>query len=252
MAYAFGRRPHDPAVVARLPSLAGHRMGAFLPETTLDRRSVEFVPGLYENNLLPTCTAAGLANHAAGVAAINGFRLPVSDADVPAFYAACCGCAPTVTAMAATDGAVMADVLARQIGAGFSTIEGVPLVARYGTIPLARTTLANAACRLGGAYLGVRLHDRDMQNVGHVWDVVPGRDDGPVVGGHCIVGPWDYTGLADDDTVRLMSWGAFPNATWAWLLARIDEAYGLAWGYPRMPVDTGVDADRLAGAPWLR
>ena len=244
----LGRLPHSAAQLAALPSLAGHRMAAFMPLPVLDRRGVDFVPGLYENNLLPTCTAAGLANHAAGVAAINGFRLPVSDADVPAFYAACVGCDPTVTAMAATDGAVMADVLGRQAASGFDVGQQVPLVARYGTVPLARTTLANAACRLGGAYLGVRLHDRDMQMLGKRWDVVPGRDDGPIVGGHCIVGPWDYAGLADDDTVRVMTWGAMQDATWAWLLARAEEAYGLAWGYPTMPDDTGVDADRLAGA----
>jgi hypothetical protein len=101
-------------------------------------------------------------------------------------------------------------------------------------------------CRLGGAYLGIVLHDRDMQTVGQTWDI--GLRGSSPVGGHCVVG-WDYTGLGDADTVRLMTWGAWQPATWRWLEARVEEAWGLAWGYPTMPdgVDTGVDLAGLAG-----
>lgn len=245
----LGRLPHSAAQLAALPTLAGHRMAAFVPEPALDRRATGFMPALDGNDTLPVCTAVGLRNHAAGVAAIGGFDLAVDDAAVPGFYAGCVGCAPTTEAMAATDGAVMADVLARQARRGFVRVgDQAPLVARYATVPLSRTALANAMCRLGGAYLGITLHDRDMQDVasGRPW--VAGGDRGPVVGGHCVVG-FDYTGLDDDAQVRLATWGAWQSCSWAWLHAAAEEAWGLAWGYPTMPegMDVGVDVAGMAG-----
>jgi hypothetical protein len=242
----LGRLPPNPATLAALPSLATHRMSAFVPERVLDRSSTAFTPALCGNDILPVCTAVGLRNHAAGVAAICGFTLAADDAMVPAFYAGCVGCDLTMPAMEATDGAVISDVLARQAAHGFDLGEQVLLAARYATLPLTRTALANAMCRLGGAYLGIVLHDRDMQTVGQTWDI--GLRGSSPVGGHCVVG-WDYTGLGDADTVRLMTWGAWQPATWRWLEARVEEAWGLAWGYPTMPdgVDTGVDLAGLAG-----
>lgn len=221
----LGRLPHDQVALGQAPA---HLFAAVPPPPKLDRSAVHFVPELYENNYLPDCSAVGLANAARGVAALNGFGLVVDPDMVPAFYAGCVGCDATPAAMAATDGAVLLDVLARQATHGFS-IGPQMLVGRHGTIQLSRTALALAMARLGPIYLGVTLHDRDMQTAGSgVWDVQPGRDDGVVVGGHCVIS-FDYTGLGDDDTVRIGTWGAWQSASWAWLAARLDEAHGLVF-----------------------
>ena len=63
---------------------------------------------------------------------------------------------------------------------------------------------------------------------------------GAVAGGHCIVA-WDYGGLRDTDTVRVATWGQWQRVTWRWLLAALDEAWGLAWA----PAPAGVDMAAL-------
>jgi hypothetical protein len=81
--------------------------------------------------------------------------------------------------------------------------------------------------QFGAGYWGVTLRERDMER-DVLWDVADGRDDGAVVGGHCLIS-WDYTGLADDALVRLGTWGDWQMATWEWVRARLDEAHGLVW-----------------------
>jgi len=223
----LGRLPHDPVALASAPQLAGHPFAAAAPRAVVDRREVPFQPGLYHNDTLPDCTAVGLANAASAVAALNGFALAIVPDKVTAFYAGCVGCAPTFEAMEATPGAVALDVLNCQVTQGFDVGSQVPLVGLHGVLPHDRTTLACAIDRLGHAYLGVTLHERDMEQ-SPMWDVVDGRDDGKVVGGHLIVG-WDYTGLTDDATLRLATWGKFQPATWRWLEARLNEAHALIW-----------------------
>jgi hypothetical protein len=217
----LGRIPHDPAALARAPS---YRFGAVVPPAVLDRRAASFVPGLYDNDTLPDCTAVALANAARGVACLNGFDLVLADAAVPAFYAACLGNPPD---LAATDGAVMLDVLQHQADQGFP-IGPQLLSGTFGTVDVqSRSALANAIARLGPGYWGVTLHERDMER-GPLWDVQDGRDDGAVVGGHAIIA-WDYTGLADTSTVRVGTWGAWQTATWAWVAARLAEAHAIVW-----------------------
>lgn len=222
MPFRLGRLPHSPDALEKSPA---HRFGAVLPPPSLDRRGVDFMPSMFNNDTYPDCSAAGLANAARGVAALNGYDLVV-DPDCPlAFYADCIGNPPNLIG---TDGAVLLDVLTYQGAHGFN-IGPQALVGNSGTVALARTDLALAMARLGTVYLGVTLLDRDMQVAGAgTWDVVPGRDDGAAVGGHCVIG-WDYTGLGDDGAVRLGTWGAWQVATWAWLAARLDEAHGLVW-----------------------
>lgn len=188
---------------------------------------MDFVPQMYRNDVLPDCTAAGLANAARGIAALNGFGLVVDPGLVAPFYASCVGCPDNDADMEATDGVVLLDVLARQAAHGFDIGPQV-LVGQSGTVSTSRTALALSMARLGVGYWGVTLHDRDMQTVGSKWDVVSGRDDGPIVGGHCVIA-FDYTGLGDADTVRIGTWGAWQAATWAWVEARLDEAHGLVW-----------------------
>lgn len=217
----LGKLPSD---AIRLAQAQGHRFGAVLPPATLDRSVVDFVPGLYGNDTYPCCTAVALANCARGVAHLNGYDLIVEESKPLAFYGQCVGNPPD---LALTNGAVALDVLGRQARAGFD-IGPQTLVAQWGTIDTkSRTAIARAMAVMGPLYLGVMLHDREMQTSG-VWDVQPGRDDGPVIGGHMVPG-WSFDGLADNSIVQIMSWGRFQPVTWAWLMARLDEAHGVAW-----------------------
>ena len=242
----LGRLPHDPARVAAAPSFVGHRFAAVPPPPVLDRGATEFQPGLYGNDTLPDCTPVGMANAATAVSAINGFPLAITDAKVPAFYAQCIN-QPNATdaELAATDGAMMLDVLTRQVTSGFDVGQESALVGLFGTMPVARSVLASGMAALGHGYWGVTLRERDMEG-GYVWDVQPGRDDGAVVGGHCIVG-WSYTGLGDADTLQIATWGAWQSATWAWLQARLDEAYCIIWRQLARTdgTDVGVDVADL-------
>ena len=208
----LGRLPHDPVALVRMPSLADQRLASFAPRPVVDRSEVEFRPGLYHNDTLPDCTAAGLANAASAVAALNGFQLAIVPEKVPQFYAACVGCAPTFAAMEATLGAVVLDALNRQAAHGFDVLMQSPLVGLHAVIPHKRSAIANAIDRLGHAYFGITLHQRDMGEA-PVWDVGDGRADGDAVGGHVVVG-WDYAGLDDGATLRLCTWGRFQKATW--------------------------------------
>jgi hypothetical protein len=236
----FGRLRHDPVKLAAAPS---HRFGAVPPPAAIDRSATAFEPELYQNDTLPDCTAVALANAARGVAALNGFDLVLEPARVPVFYGACVG---NPANLAASGGAVMLDVLARQAALGFDigpqTLHGL-----YATIDTrSRSALAGGIARLGVGYWGVTLRERDMERTA-VWDVRAGRDDGDVVGGHAVVA-WDYRGLGDGDTLRIGTWGAWQPATWAWVAARLDEAYGIVWRQLERADGTfysGVTADGL-------
>jgi hypothetical protein len=247
----LGRLQHDPQRLAAAPSLASHRFAATPPASFVDRSAVAFEPQAWGNIELPNCTAAGLANAIGMVGALNGWQPAIEPSLVPRFYGACIG-QPNATdeELAATDGAVVIDVLQYQVAHGFDykmlppDAPREPMVGLWGTLPNA-TAIAQAIDKLGHAYLGVTLRERDMQ-MPAVWDFQPGRDDGKPVGGHCIVA-WDYAGLADDATIRIATWGEFQETTWGWLQARLDEAHALVWRQlaAASGVDLGVDVAML-------
>ena len=243
--FRLGRLPHDQAAVDHAPSLGAHRFAAALPPAKMDRSAIPYAPGLYQNDILPDCTAAGIANAAGMVAALNGYAMAIDPAKVPPFYASCVGCEPTGAAMAATDGAVLLDVLARQARSGFDT-GPQSLVGLFGTLPPMRSVLASAVATLGHAYIGVGLRERDEESFSQQepWFITP--DDGAAIGGHCVV-IWDYAGLGDGDLVRIATWGALQPATWAWVEARTEEAYALLWRQLAAAdgPDIGVDVDVL-------
>jgi hypothetical protein len=238
----LGRLPHSPAAVARAPA---HLFGALAPLSELDRSAVEFRPNLYGNDTYPDCTAVALANAARAVTALEGWDLAV-DGDAPLkFYGDVVGNPPD---LALTHGAQLLTVLDHMSAQGFCVNDQTPLVGRYGTVRHDRASLALAMARFGGGYWGVTLRERDVQNVGQSapWDVT--ADDGDVVGGHCVLA-WDYTGLADDDTVRIATWGAWQPVTWRWVRSRLDEAWGLVFRQLVRAEDSllydGVDPDGL-------
>jgi hypothetical protein len=220
--YRFGRKAHDPARVSTAPM---HRFGTLRPPVVLDRSAIAFMPELYGNNIYPDCTAVAMANGARAVAALNGFDLIINPAFVPMFYAESIGY--NGPDLASTEGAVMLDVLKYQAQNGFH-IGPQMLAGRWGTVDATnRFALANSINRFGFGWWGVVLKERDMDNAGlNTWDVVPGRDDGAIEGRHCVVA-WDYTGLADSNTVRIGTWGGWQFVTWGWVRVRLEEAYGL-------------------------
>jgi hypothetical protein len=184
------------------------------------------VPGLYRNDALPDCTAAGLANarRAAGWVLDGADRVTTEDA-VVRWFAATAGVAPTDAAMGALDGLVMLDVLETARDSGFDLGGQVPEVPLFASIdPADRMGIAHATATLGCAYLGIDLYAEDVAPDAE-WSQPPVGD---AVGGHCLLA-WDYAGLADTDTVRLPTWGALMPATWVWLQSRLREAFAVRW-----------------------
>ncbi len=241
MTFRLGRAPHDPDRLAAAFATRRHVMGSDLVLPALDRSALDFSPGLYRNDTLPDCTAAGMANAFTAASLVLTGAVPAIDSTrIPLFYAACVGCAATDAAMAATDGAVMLDVLDEVEASGFDVGQQVPLVSTFAVIdPSDRTALAHAISARGAAYLGIQLTEMDMTAFGAgttLNDDV--SDHSGIVGGHCLVA-WSYTGLHDTDTVLLATWGRLAPCTWRWLGRRLDEAYSLSW--PQLESASGAE-----------
>lgn len=245
----FGRLPHDAAAVTAAPSLATHTFAVMAPPPTLTRGGIPYDPQLRQNDSLPTCTVAGLINGALAISALNtGSATSIADGVEIPFYAAVAGCAPTVDAVAATDGLNVLDVLRRQSIQGFEVGQEASFTADFATIPSTdRAALANGLALLGFGYWGVDLYERDMLTPpDQPWDD-DGGDPGQLVGGHLIIG-WSYAGLGDTDTGTAATWGRLQPFTWRWAQARLREAYGLVWRQLQRADGTnwnGIDADRL-------
>lgn len=230
----LGRLQHDPVAVAASPALPP-KFATEPPPPVLDRSGVSVALGMYDNDTLPVCTGAMLANAINAIAALSGYPIPIPVEKVLAFYAGCVGCAPTPQAIGQTNGAILLSVMRRQVQNGFDIGQQVPMVGLFGHLPLSRLVLANCIAHIGVTCLGVTLREADMKKSG-TWDN-PVVGAGGIVGGHAIVG-FDYSGLSDSDTVRVATWGRWKLATWSWLEARIDEAYGILWRSLLLPTGT--------------
>lgn len=232
----LGLKPHDPILVAAAPA---HNFGLVQARPVVDRNTIPFLPGLYGNDIYSDCTAVALANTARAIALINGFDLAIEEDLVPAFYGACLGNPPDLKA---TNGAQALDVLQYQGRHGFD-IGPQALVGNFGTVGLWRHSLALGIDLLGAGYWGVNLRERDMDTPA-IWDFVEGRDDGEIVGGHMVLA-FDYTGLADDSTVRIGTWGGWQPASWAWVRDRLQEAYGLVYRQLGRPDGSSCGAESI-------
>lgn len=241
--FAFGRKNHDPARLAVAPL---HRFGSNNPPPHLDRSKWDFGVELGGNDVYPDCTTVGLLNVAKGIASLNGFEPTIDHSKVLPFYAGSIGVPFPGTDLRATDGAVLLDVLNYQSAHGFN-IGNQSLVANSGVVTLSVQQLAWALARLGPTYLGVLLRQRDMDTVGQTWTVSAGRSDGAIVGGHCLIS-WDYTDLSPAGIVRLGTWGGWQKVTWAWVMARTEEAHGLVYRQLTSSQDyyLGLTVDGLA------
>lgn len=213
--FRLGRLPHDPAVVALVPA---HRFSLIKPPAVVDRRSIKYLPNLYDNDKIGDCTCVAWANMARGLAALNGFDIDIEQSDVDAMFGAVGG----TTDLGSIPGLFATDVIKWQAANGFKIAGNQSLVAQVGQVDLDRTALSHAMATLGALYLGVTLYEGDMANVGATWTT--GYPKGKPVGGHMING-WDY----DTTRVRVGTWGALQPATWDWLIDRLDEAYAPVW-----------------------
>jgi hypothetical protein len=243
---SLGRKQHSPA---RLTAAPWHKFGAEVPDPSLDRTLIDFKPLLGGNDVDPNCTVVSWENAARGVSFLNGALIRVDESLMPINYAGVVGCAPTQEAIQATDGAQMLDVVAWQELHGFDLGTQTRLIGRSGVTNVDMVSLALAMKKFGHSWMGVRLYDQDMQTAtapGIVWDSIPGRDPGNLVGGHAIFA-WAYTGLGDEDIVYVGTWGDWKPVTWRWLRDRIDEAHALVCRQLARPDGTylGLTADGL-------
>lgn len=221
---AFGRKSHDPARVAAAPQ---HRMSAEAPAPIdCPRPTILTKPSLVHNDVLPTCSIAGLLNYLrAWVQQEHGFDLPENDQLLLDLYGMIYGCPPTIEAIAATDGLVLMDVLEYIQANGFR-IDGQNVVElTFSAIDATDLgAVRDSIDKTGGAYLGVTLYEADVAPGLTAWSPNGMGAVGGIVGGHCITAK-DYTKTAMTDA----TWGELIVADDAWLLPRLDEAFSLRW-----------------------
>ena len=223
-------------ILPRQPVLTNTRMMARLPPTRLIRDHIDPSPRMLGNDTVSDCTSAGLGNALRATSALGGFQTDVTDDNALMFYEESAGYRGTPQT---DNGAVETEVLSYALRNGYPTESGTyyPL---WGSADTGRSSVALLMASLGVAYLGVRLATSDMDNVARYGeDTVLTLDNGipGSAGGHCLLA-WDYTGLGDDDTVTLLTWGMRIKATWAWLDSRIMEAHGLL--FPQLTAPTGL------------
>jgi len=219
---AFGRRPHDAARVAAAPQ---HRMSAEAPAPVdLPRPGILTQPSLVQNNVLPTCSVAGLINHLRAWAQLQGFDLPENDQLLLDLYASLAGCATTPAAIAATDGLVLLDLLEHIQANGFRIDSQNVVELTFAAIDISNIeAIRDAVYRDAGAYLGVTLYVDDVQPGLAAWaGAVP--SGAAVAGGHCIM-PKGYAG----QTFDVATWGELMPTDDEFLLARLDEGWSIQW-----------------------
>jgi hypothetical protein len=212
----LGRLQHDPARVAAVPR---HVMGSSLvPETVLPPPG--FKPLLVKNDVLTTCTIAGLVN-CARVWTLKRFRYdPVVDEDLLLeFFCQVAGV--PVTDIAGVDGLVMLDVLEAAQRIGFRINSQNVLVPEFRAIEVTDLgAVKDSIAETGSCYAGFDLRQADL-SIDGTWDA---DTSSPIDGGHCAppVGcsPQGFTEA---------TWGIEKPATDAWMLSRLEEAYSVSW-----------------------
>jgi hypothetical protein len=214
------RRGYLPSSQDFLASAPRHVFGAAQPKFSVDRSAIDITPNLYNNDLYGDCTCVSYANLARCIAKLNGFDLIVDPASPLKAYAGVLGNPPNLIA---AQGAMPMDVL-RFLGRNGFDIGPQKLVALQGLVAPNRIAMAHAIERLGGLWFGMMLHARDEATT-DTWTTIGDRGD--VTGGH-MMNAWDYTGLSDNDTVRVGTWARWQRVTWRWMEETM-EAHALVW-----------------------
>lgn len=216
----LGRKPHDPARVAAVP-VRRVMAAASPPEKCLP--PPDFVVELGFNDTLPTCCVVGLLNSVRlWCLSRHGFDVVYQRERLLTFYGLVAGCDPTESAIGATDGLMMLDVLETAQAKGFRINDQDVLVPRtFHRIETADpVALRQAIADAGSAYAGFDLRSVDLSVTGDWSGDVPG----PVVGGHCAppIG-YDPTGFIE------ATWGTEKRCDLPWMLSRVEEAYEIEW-----------------------
>jgi hypothetical protein len=213
----LGRLPHDRALFAQLPTVAGH-LAALQDVPAVVDWSRDVAPGSWGmcgNDVLGDCTCAAVAH---AIALWQSYCPPVTfltDQEVVAFYSAVSGYNP---GRPETDrGARCADVLQRWMRQGVACAGGVDLLAAFATIdPRNHAQVRAALWAMGAVYAGVLLHEAQESEA--VWSDLTGS----IVGGHCVL-----LVAADHNGLTCVTWGELRRITWAWWDACAEEAYAL-------------------------
>jgi hypothetical protein len=215
----LGCLPHDPAVAASLPQI-GVGAAALLPRVV---PPLDWTPTLGDNETEPTCVPTAYINATrASMRYLGGGDIQVSDAEVRAQYARAIGRpGATPAELAATDGCDPLAFMAMIQTDGWWTVGlQAPLVPTYGAITnLFRGSMARVIGEVGAVMLAVTLYEQDMETQvrGAPWTGLP---TGEPIGGHMIAA-CSYSGLQDQDTLKIATWGVWQPATWEWIAARI-------------------------------
>ena len=227
-----------PKILPNQPVLTNTRMMARLPPARLIRDHIDPSPRILSNNVVGDCTSAGIGNALRATSSLGGFQTDVTDDNALMFYEESAGYRGTPE----TDtGAVETEVLSYALRHGYPTESGTyyPL---WGSTDTSRSSIALLMASLGVAYLGVLLAQSDINQIISKPGSILTHDnaeygDTTPSDGHCLLA-WSYTGLNDNDTVSLLTWGRIQNVTWAWLDSRIMEAHGLL--FPQLTAPTGL------------
>ncbi len=218
----LGCLPHNAAVAAALPQI---RIGAapLLPRVV---PPLDWTPTPGDNETEPTCVPTAYINATrASMRYLGGGDIQVSDAEVLAQYARAIGRpAATPAELAATDGCDPLSFLAMIQTDGWWTVGlQAPLVPTYGAITsLFTASMARVIGEVGAVMLAVTLYEADMeaQALGAPWTGLP---TGGPVGGHMIAA-CSYSGLQDEDILKIATWGTWMPASWQWISSRIQLA----------------------------
>jgi hypothetical protein len=216
----LGRKPHDPARLARLPKAAPHLVGISNVPPVVDW-SMDVAPnawGVYDNDTIGDCTAAGVAHLTIGWESYHPPMLLPTTAEVVAIYENF-GYDPKQTQPDGenpTDqGAVCVDVLNLWYSAGY-VLGGKRnvLMAHCIVTPKNHDEVRAGLYAFGALYIGVQL--REAQMTEPVWQTTTG----PIAGGHCVT-----VHRIDQNGGLVCSWGKLYQFTWDWWDACVDEVH---------------------------
>jgi len=228
--YVNGLKACDPKAMRQFFQYKNHPLALRAPKSVLDRRALNVTPDVNANNIAPDCTAVQICNSIKVFSALYaGFGYSVPTPETLRIYSTTVGCPNTLADICKTDGALFSDIvsLVRRTGVKIADqLEGVPDVA---VLDNSISQLALATELYGAGSIGIRLYDRDEQDIasGKMLDF-DGRDSGTLQGRHMTM-TFDYLGLADTAQWRINLWGVWYPVTTRWLQARIDETWALMW-----------------------
>jgi hypothetical protein len=180
--------------------------------------------GLYKNDQLNNCVVAALANSRRTESLVNdGCDWFTDDNEIIKFYAAVAN--TPIAEIQNAPGLYPIDVFRYVMTNGFKDGQQVPDVFPYvGVIPNSKYSIVSTMAHQCSAFLAIDLYEEDMDTA-TPWSKAP---TGNLVGGHAIISR-GCSGMSENDTLTICTWGQEVKATWLWLSTRLQLAYALMW-----------------------